>query len=447
MRRSIRWCTVAGAAVAFVGVAFAVDGAQVWHRQITGPAGTYRGAWSAVAAKKVLILGGSNRPASDRSAFSVWALHPKSGDVVWESHIVRTVTKVSEVWEVAAKGRYVAAAGRTDSPEGGRAFAVVAYDARDGSVLWQDHFDREGDLLDSARDIAIGGRVAVAVGSTTTTAEGTALTVRAYDLKSGDLLWEDLHEGEPGLGDAATAVAIRGKRVFVTGSLGTTTGRVATVRAYDLRDGRLLWSDVFDDETSARDDLSHVAISGLHVLVAGTLSTQPGTSMVVRAYAAKSGEVLWSSGLQRAENSYESPSSLAVDRRTVVVGGRSSILGAGAVFVRTFDLRNGGLLWQYLRERAEDAKGWDYEDAEVLAIGKKAVHAGCTVGTAEVGSALAVITLDRRDGREMGASVIEATDEERCFGGTTSGSRLYLTGETEHGNGDWSVPVLSFKAR
>jgi len=191
-------------------------------------------------------------------------------------------------------------------------FCEFAY-AAPGSLLWGDNFDREGTGYDVATPIAVTGTTVFVAGATETSAGGAAFTVRAYSAKDGSLLWGDNFDREGDLDDIANAVAVQGKKVFVAGLTRTSAGGAAfTVRAYSAKDGSLLWGDNFDREGTGYDVATTMAVRSrvsvaeatydggewkvkivrrTTVFVAGATRTSAGgAAFTLRAYSTKNNE-------------------------------------------------------------------------------------------------------------------------------------------------------------
>ena len=96
--------------------------------------------------------------------------------------------------------------------------------AAPGRFLWGDNFEREGDLDDIANVVAVQGTTVFVAGATETSAGGSAFTVRAYSIKDGNLLWENSYDREGTGNDVATAIAAQGTTVFVAGATETSAG-------------------------------------------------------------------------------------------------------------------------------------------------------------------------------------------------------------------------------
>jgi len=122
---------------------------------------------------------------------------------------------------------------------------VRAYHARTGELLWDDQFDAGGGFNQAKAIAAKGSRVFAAGFGSNTDAEDQWL-VRAYAVKTGELLWDDTFDSTGAtrfFSNRSDAVAVKGSRVFAAG-FGTACEdlpgceQVTTrwlIRAYDAR--------------------------------------------------------------------------------------------------------------------------------------------------------------------------------------------------------------------
>jgi hypothetical protein len=109
--------------------------------------------------------------------------------------------------------------------------------------------------------------------------------VRAHDITTGNLQWEDQY---PGLGGLclchATDIAVDKGRVFAVGH--ATNGQTWFVRAYEAKRGALLWHD--EILFPAGDGAQAVATDKGKVFVAGSGSNTIGAAdFIIRAYDAE----------------------------------------------------------------------------------------------------------------------------------------------------------------
>ncbi len=232
-------------------------------------------------------------------AFTVRAYNASNGTPLWTQNYDKEGNKDDRAWAVAVSpdGSRVFAAGTTATTAGDRDFTVEAYDPSNGDVLWTQNYDREGTLSDRAFAVAVspdGSRV-FAAGVTETAAGGNAFTVRAYNASNGTPLWTKHYNREGTGSDQAYAVAVSpdGNRVFAVGDTTTYAGGSAfTVRAYNASNGTVLWTRNYDRKGTLSDGASAVAVSpdGSMVFAAGTTATTAGDrDFTVRAYDASNG--------------------------------------------------------------------------------------------------------------------------------------------------------------
>src|SRR5207249_2861231 len=174
--------------------------------------------------------------------------------------------------------------------------------AAGGDLLWQDQFDFAGGQ-DFVNAVAAGQGRIVAVGSAQNGA-GNSVIVRAYDAKSGTLLWKDRVDLAGG-NDRATAVVMNDRLVVVAGSGVDATGNAQRIiRAYVPKSGALAWED-----RSPAVDVSGLDMEGAHIVVTGTVVDATGSpQLLVRAYVAKSGALAWEDHtLSLGPSSFDSP--------------------------------------------------------------------------------------------------------------------------------------------
>jgi hypothetical protein len=133
--------------------------------------------------------------------------------------------------QIASFQGRVFASGYTTGPDNGTDIVVRGYDALHGTLLWNSVWDAGRDDLPQA---IVAGPTAVIVVGYGGNSPGHALNfiVRAYDPKDGAVLWEDRVE-RTDLATAAWAVAITRNRVFVAGNtISRTNTRDLLLRAY-----------------------------------------------------------------------------------------------------------------------------------------------------------------------------------------------------------------------
>ncbi len=337
---------------------------------------------------------GQTQTAEGGGAFTVRAYNASSGTVLWTRHYDREGNKYDYAYAVAVSpdGTKVFAAGSTETSAGGDAFTVRAYNASNGAVLWTQHYNREGNMDDYAHAVAVSpdGTRVFAVGQTQTAEGGGAFTVRAYNASNGTVLWTQHYNREGTLYDRAMAVAVSpdGSRVFAAGFTQTTAGGDAfTVRAYGASNGTLLWGRHYDREGNKNDVAEAVAVSpdGSRVFAAGyTQTTAGGDAFTVRAYGASNGAVLWTQHYDRQGSLGDEAKAVAVSpdgSRVFAAGYTQTTAGGNAFTVRAYDASNGAVLWT----QHYDREGNLHDGAMAVAVspdGSRVFAAGYTKTTA-----------------------------------------------------------------
>jgi outer membrane protein assembly factor BamB len=176
---------------------------------------------------------------------------------------------------------------------------------------------------------AVAGRIAV-----TQEQRGEEELVTAYDLASGERLWEHADAGRyettiAGVGPRATPTIEEG-RVYALGALGR-------LNALDLATGRALWSRDLAGELALKTPewgrpSSPLVVDGLVVTAVG------GRGRALVAFDAVDGELRWQAGDD--DVGYSSPTLVTLaGRRQIVIFNRASVAG--------HDVETGALLWSF----------------------------------------------------------------------------------------------------
>jgi putative pyrroloquinoline-quinone binding quinoprotein len=214
-----------------------------------------------------------------------------------------------------------------------------------GDILWQEEFDRDGHVNQSNGIAADNGYVYVTV-------ESEAYLVRAYNGKTGKLLWQDDLAGTVSPNSSsANAIATDNGRVYVAGWLRNQGGLGfdLLVRAYNGKTGKLLWQDLFD--LAGGDDFAQaITVEKGHVYVGGVgtvRQARPGdpgnTVFLVRAYDADDGKILWQNTSQPTEETQTNAvTSITAEKGRVYAAGYHD----SDSLVRAYDGDTGVILWQ-----------------------------------------------------------------------------------------------------
>ena len=195
----------------------------------------------------------------------VWA----GGDLFWEDQFDKAGGD-DTAQAITANGTQVFVAG-LDRPavSGPSDFLVRAYDALTGDLLWEDQVDKGG--LDEALAITANGPRVFAAGKGGGVGSTTSFLVRAYDARTGKLLWED-QLNRPMLGNRVESITTQGPRVFAAGLVQDADGTSHfLVRAYDARTGKLLWEDQVDEDAIGSIALA-ISGQGDQVFAAGSVA-------------------------------------------------------------------------------------------------------------------------------------------------------------------------------
>ena len=108
------------------------------------------------------------------------------GELLWDDQFDKGAGD-NEAFAIAVQGGRVYAAGRGETAGGDDEWVVRAYDARTGELLWDDLFDKGGPT-NVPIAIAAQGGIVYAAGSGTTNTLAFVWVVRAYDAQTGELL-------------------------------------------------------------------------------------------------------------------------------------------------------------------------------------------------------------------------------------------------------------------
>ena len=286
------------------------------------------------------------------SLFVVGVVQAVGGELIWtdELHIAGGS---SSVMVVAVDGGRVFAAGFA-SPNNGD-LLVRAYDGKTGALLWQDQYDRANQPDNALAIAAAMGKVFVAGLAADASGEADFL-VRAYDGKTGALLWQDQYDAAGGW-DVAASIVVHGGRVFAAGQAMMPGGNSDfLVRAYDAKSGQLLWHDRVDKAggSNAFDIANAITVEGSRVFAVGYVTNAAGNyDFYVRGYDAKSGAVLWENQRDKGGSGGDRGLTItAANGRIFAAGDTSDSLGNTDILVRTFNAESGLLIWETYYDHA-----------------------------------------------------------------------------------------------
>ena len=276
-----------------------------------------------VAGGRLVTIAIRSAPSEPDDAF-ILAHDAQTGQLAWSDRIALSV---GPAWMIDHIGDFVFVATGIQGADSD--ILVQAYDAATGNTLWSDLVDKGQSEMVFALAVS---RDAVFIAGTSGIFEGASLhselLVRAYDARSGALLWEDFRPGS----DAADAdvIATDGNLVFVAGN--TFQFEQSVVRAYDSRSGIPIW-EARSPSAVAGGPMAMTA-NHRHVYVGS------GGSETLHAYDALSGKVVW----QRQVGDYVWD--LGSDATQVFASGEVVRSGSQVqTIVRSYDGRTGELVW------------------------------------------------------------------------------------------------------
>ena len=351
----------------------AADGRLLWAEDVFDRAGGRDEAIGVTSAGEwVYAVGGANIPANLLGIPLVRAYDSATGHLLWHHEFTHGRGFFGRA--VVHKDTVVAVGGNTT-------WLVQAYHTETGAVQWEERFG-VGTNNRATSVAAHAGRVFVSGRAWPPGAARTNWFVRAYDASSGHVLWDD--HAPDSLGSSAFSIAVEGSRVIAVGNLITrTTTRPFVnvdwrIRAYDAKTGALLWQDVVDKggmfapeiplEVTILDGRAFV-VGGGGVGCQSIVIAPDNCDFIVRAYELESGQLLWEDQLDRG------PFDLAV--AVTARDGKVFALGLGGnqcdnsgqtncdIVLRVYEAQSGTLLW----EDQVDSMGTDDTAQGVAASG------------------------------------------------------------------------------
>ncbi len=376
----------------------------------------------------VIAVGmGSSSPNSPQDTWIVRAHDVKGGGaIIWSDEFVNPDGKV-DLRAVSASGNRVFAVGSRETASGGDNWLVRVYDARKGTLFWDDEVDL-GDDKAQANDVFLKGRHGFVVGSTTEASTGlTRWLIRYYDAKAGNLFWEDYPTDAISHAGGATHLAVKGSTLIVGGVAEDGSGNQDwLIRSYKRKDKTLLWSDQID--VDGEDDvLTGISAVGSRVSIAGNVTSAGNQNMRIRTYRAKTGDFQWEATVDSG----------ATDIAAGVAGLGPCVFMAGEAdgdfFIRGYATFTGAEMWTDV----VDTGGVDRASA-ITTFGSKSVFAFGRLDSGGGDGDLFGRNYSFHTGEILWETLIDVEGDDEVTGAIAKGSNLFTFGTADrNGNRDW----------
>lgn len=323
------------------GVSFGAGGDLIWQDVFNLSAGGNEARTVAASGDRV-FAGGMGEESDNQGVWILRAYQAESGKLLWDD-VFNPGGGNAAVFQITAEENRAFAAGAGDDQEGTSVWIVRAYDEKSGDVIWEDLF-KNGGRNAEAHAVSAGGNRVFVGGRAESPSGGSEWVVRAYDASTGDLLWHDRF-GINGKDEVALSIAVLGNRLFVSGGgPDPLTAGDWLVRAYDAGTGELLWEDQLGTADGNFISLSITARDG-RVFAAGIGKTLTSSDWIVRAYDASAGGILWEdrfdTGLGTGAVSITSNKS-----GVFATGGIASATEGKAMIVKSYNPANGDIQWE-----------------------------------------------------------------------------------------------------
>lgn len=296
----------------------------LWEMPVEGVGADASAPRIAIAGARVLVAGVPNEYTSPDPRAWIHGYDRGTGELVWQRRIDDPGTHRLTAPVPGRLGVYVV--GSASTFEVGQSHSesfVLALRTGDGNSRWEARSMTDpGAFGESIGAAATGGGLLVIAGST-----DSRILVRALRERTGKTAWEDSSPPpeDSAIDERITTLLVDGDRVYAAGSRHTVGGRSSpyVVRAYDLATGERLWESQFGQQLTFTSGLA--LVDGALVLAGHYWDIGPGiTRMEAWGLDPDSGAFLW---MRRPGGRTRDGSSaadvIAVDDRAIVVGAAS----------------------------------------------------------------------------------------------------------------------------
>jgi len=317
-----------------------------------------------LSGKAAIVVGNGGVPleGADESDLVIEALGRATGAVRWMDQTYLSIGTVEPMFVATHKNHAYVVGTLRPQDDLRSAFLVRAYDVPTGVLLWENVW-HAGQGIDTDHPTAILASptsVLVVGYSENATRDGLATVVRAYHPESGDILWED-RAGRTGVDEIGRAVAANRNRVFIAGTISATTSslRDLFVRAYDASSGDVVWEVTQQSVTPTK-----LLLASGRLIVAGSAAL----NTFLATFSAATGALIW----QDTVPTSGFVADVAVSGSRIAAGINSDSQSA----VRVYDLSTGIVQWE---DRAAIQPG-SFNRVSAVAINNDAVFAAGSSG-------------------------------------------------------------------
>lgn len=275
--------TVSEAGAGKFGVRFygLTDGHLIWEDQ-----SQFGSADACDVLGTTVYVAGNIRNSTTGPDFTVRAYDSATGVLLWEDQFDggAEVGDFAHAFSIASGRLY--AVGRIQQTADNDDIVIRSYDAHTGALIWHQVFAGAAGESDEAFAVAVGqgrvfvtGRASLVPGSF-----GDTWAVQAYNADTGKLLWADYHQQQE-----VNDIIVQGERVI---AVGLRREGPAVVRAYEVKTGNILWRNSFGSSFSsamAIDTNGQLAYLGGYA----TNAAVKAPAFIVRAVDLSTGATVW----------------------------------------------------------------------------------------------------------------------------------------------------------
>lgn len=374
------------------------------------------------------------------------------GDLLWDDVVDKVAGEEDRANAVAVKGKRVFVVGQTTGENNQQDWLTRAYDAKTGNLLWEDQFDFAGQDDEANSVFALGKRVFVCGRVDTDTVTGTDWLVRAYDGKTGNFLWQDQADHREGFDEAVT-LGGKGSRLVVGGrannAFSENSGRDWLIRGYKAKDGTMMWERLFDGGGEGSDELEEsgpIPIAKKWFAVVGSARNEQGNrDWTVRVYEVKTGNFAWQDRVDDAGNNDEADV-VRTNGKSFFVGGPVHNGNDEDWLVRAYRAKTGEMLWE---DRVDNNGRTDDVDAMAV-IGKLVIVGGDTRDDANDRDGV-IRALNAKTGALVWDDTFDAFApmdlSDDIDNATAGGGLVFFVGEPRSENNGTDVMVRAYKAK